>query len=179
LDYLDHILRSDLKAQTKHFKKGTILQQQGAISTKSFYVKKGLLRSYIVDGKGKEHIFNFASENWIVADVESQEFQNPIELYIDCLEDSEVVIFDSSGFGKTERSSEMMRDEIKLLARRTGVMQRRVLMLMSTPASERYTYFLDTYPDLSGRIPQHMIASYLGITPQALSTIRGRLARSN
>tara|TARA_R110002050_G_scaffold105191_3_gene214774 strand:+ start:68 stop:253 length:186 start_codon:yes stop_codon:yes gene_type:complete len=60
-----------------------------------------------------------------------------------------------------------------------GVLQRRVLMLMSSPAKDRYFYFIETYPDLLNRIPQHMIASYLGITPQALSTIRGKIARNN
>jgi hypothetical protein len=52
-----------------------------------------------------------------------------------------------------------------------------VLMLMSASAADRYAYFIATYPDLFNRVPQHMIATYLGITPQALSTIRGKLAR--
>jgi hypothetical protein len=50
-------------------------------------------------------------------------------------------------------------------------------MLMSASAKERYDFFLDAYPELPNRIPQKMIASYLGITPQALSTIRGKMAR--
>ncbi|MEM6803177.1 MAG: hypothetical protein AAF696_17355 [Bacteroidota bacterium] len=57
-----------------------------------------------------------------------------------------------------------------------GILQRRVLMLMSSPAIDRYLYFIETYPELPNRIPQHMIATYLGITPQALSTIRRKMA---
>ena len=56
--------------------------------------------------------------------------------------------------------------------RRAGALQRRVLMMMSTSALERYEFFLETYPQLGGRISQKLIASYLGITPQALSKLR-------
>ena len=65
----------------------------------------------------------------------------------------------------------------QLLYRRMAKLQRRVLMLLGSPAIDRYTYFLNTYPELPNRIPHRMIASYLGITPQALSTIRGEMVR--
>jgi CRP-like cAMP-binding protein len=160
------------------FKKGEMLQRQGAETSMGFFVKSGLLRSYIIDKKGKEHIFHFACENWVIADIESQEFDQPSELFIDCIEDAEVVLFSRAGLADSQRSADMIFDEVKLLSRRIGVMQRRVLMLMSSTASERYTYFIKTYPNLPNRVPQHMIASYLGITPQALSTIRGKLAKN-
>ena len=178
MNYLDYILNSDSDAQVKELRKGTILQSQGERSSKGFYVKKGLLRSFIIDEKGKEHIFHFASETWMIADIESQEFDHPAELFIDCVEDSEVVVFSRKCMLETNRSVDMIKDEVTLLSRRIGVMQRRVLMLMSSSASERYEYFVKTYPDLPNRVPQHMIASYLGITPQALSTIRGKLAKA-
>ena len=69
----------------------------------------------------------------------------------------------------------MVSQDVSLLSRHIGVLQRRVLMLMSTAASERYEHFLKAYPDLPNRVPQHMIAAYLGITPQALSTIRRKM----
>lgn len=172
------IVHLDSNAQTRQFKKGSILHRKGQSNTQAFYVKKGLLRSYIIDSKGKEHIFMFASEGWIIADIESQEFDQASELYIDCLEDSEVVVFDRNCLILSEANSQMFVEHFKLLYRRMGVLQRRVLMLMSAPAMDRYAYFLETYPVLPNRIPQHMIASYLGITPQALSTIRGKITRS-
>ena len=178
MNYLNYILKSDPGAQIKHLKKGAKLQREGDETSQGFFVKKGLLRSYIIDSKGKEHTFDFASENWIVADIDSQEFGHPAELFIDCIEDSEVLIFDRECVAKADRTVEMLSDDIKLLSRRVGVLQRRVLMLMSTSASERYSQFLKSYPDLPNRVPQHMIATYLGITPQALSTIRGKISRS-
>ena len=173
-----HILNIDPNAEIKQFQKGAILQREGAATATTFYVKKGLIRSYIIDSKGKEHIFMFAPEGWIIADVEALEFNEPVQLFIDCLEDSEVIIFDKDCLFKADLSKDEITENAQLLYRRLGKLQRRVLMLMGSPAIDRYTYFLKTYPNLPNRIPQRMIATYLGITPQALSTIRGEIARA-
>lgn len=171
------IFKLDPQAQLKVYQKGDILQRAGDIKAPSFYVKKGLLRSYIIDEKGKEHIYMFASENWVIADLEAIEFQEPVQLFIDCLEETEVVIFDKDCLFKEGFSKEKTEENAQLLYRRMGKLQRRVLMLMSSSATERYHYFLKTYPELPNRVPQRMIATYLGITPQALSTIRSKMAR--
>ncbi|MEQ8241353.1 MAG: Crp/Fnr family transcriptional regulator [Cyclobacteriaceae bacterium] len=175
MDDLNDILKKYSNTKTKQFKKGSILQHKGQAATHAFYVKKGLLRSYIIDSKGKQHIFMFAPEGWIIADIESQEFDLPAEMFIDCLEDSELIIFNRKNLISTD--PELLIKNLKLLFRRTGVLQKRILMQMSAPAIDRYTYFIKTYPELAHRIPQHMIASYLGITPQALSTIRSDYAK--
>ena len=178
MEGLTEILSIDPEAKVKEFRKSHILQFAGASKASTFYVKKGLLRSYIIDSKGKEHIFMFAPENWIIADVEALEFNEPVQLFIDCLEDSEVIIFNKDCLFKADLPKEKMVDNAKLLYRRMGKLQRRVLMLMGSPAINRYTYFLNTYPELPNRVPQRMIATYLGITPQALSKIRGQITRS-
>lgn len=165
-----------IETPTKHIKKGTILQHQGERYYKSYIVKKGLLKSYTIDEKGKEHIFMFAPENWIIGDIESREFNVPTQLFIEAIEDSEVITIKEE-----ERINEMSQEEakenIKLLFRRVGVLQQRVIMLMSATALERYQHFLKMYPQLMNRVPQKMIASYLGVTPEALSAIRGKLAK--
>lgn len=176
---LTEILHSDASAKIKQFQKGAMLQHAGDALAKTFYVKKGLLRSYIIDSKGKEHIFMFAPEGWIIADAEALEFNEPVQLFIDCLEDSEVIIFNKDYLFKADLPKEKIVRNVQLLYRRLAKLQRRVLMLMGSPAIDRYTYFLDTYPELPHRIPQRMIATYLGITPQALSTIRGKIAQSD
>jgi len=173
------ILKIDPKAKIKNFRKGHILQHAGDTKASTFYVKKGLLRSYIIDSKGKEHIFMFAPENWIIADLEALEFNEPVQLFIDCLEHSEIVVFNKDCLFKADLPKENIAENTQLLYRRIAKLQRRVLMLMGSPAIDRYTYFLNTYPDLPNRIPQRMIATYLGVTPQALSTIRGKIGRSN
>ena len=173
MDFLTEIIGTDTKAIHKKFKKKEIIQKQGVVSKNAFYVKKGLIRSYSVDEKGKEHIFMFGSEDWIIADLESNVFNKPTELCIETIEDSEIVIFNIDDFNYAESSKEKLQKNSKLLARRIGSLQRRVIQLMSSSAKERYQMFLETYPLLPNRVPQKMIASYLGITPEALSKIRG------
>ena len=173
MDSLTEIIGTDTKAILKKFKKKEIIQKEGVVSKNAFYVKKGLIRSYSVDEKGKEHIFMFGAEDWIIADLESNVFNKPSELCIETIEDSEIVIFTIDDFNYSESSKEKLQKNSKLLARRIGSLQRRVIQLMSSSAKERYQMFLETYPLLPNRVPQKMIASYLGITPEALSKIRG------
>ncbi|MEL6657450.1 MAG: Crp/Fnr family transcriptional regulator [Bacteroidota bacterium] len=142
-------------------KKGQILQHKGEVHTKVYIVKSGLLRSYTIDDKGKEHIFMFAPEDWLVAD--SSPPETPAELFIDAIEDSIVI----------ERDKEITNGhDAQKLINRLQVLQKRIIMLMSASAIERYEHFVATYPDIVQRVPQRMIASYLGITPEALSTVK-------
>ncbi len=175
---LSEILSLDSNAKIKQIKKGEFLQREGANSSQAFFVKKGLLRSYTIDNKGKEHIFMFATEGWMIGDIESHEFNQPAKLFIDCIEDSEIITFDRSRFEKMDISNDELNKNNSMLFRRLAVLQRRVIMLMSSTAKERYEFFLETYPELPNRVPQRMIASYLGITPEALSKIRGEIAKS-
>lgn len=160
----------------KEFKKGTMLQRQGE-PAKAFFVRKGLLRSYTVDEKGKEHVFMFAPENWVISDIESHAKVQPAELYIDCLEDSELELVDMDLLVKSGVNVSKIGGIDKLL-RRVAVLQTRVIMLMSATALERYQHFIETYPNIVNRVPQKMIASYLGITPEALSKIKADQLRA-
>ncbi len=142
-------------------KKGQIIQRKGVLDSKIYYVLDGLLRSYALDEKGKEYIFQFAPEGWTIADTLSP--TEPCQLFIDALEDSLIVQRDKDPATEAEPEK---------LLKRLGVLQQRVIMLMSAPAIERYEHFIQTYPDIAQRIPQRMIASYLGITPEALSKVK-------
>lgn len=177
MENINEILNLESEKNTSRFNKGEILQRAEENCSKAFFVKKGLLRSYTIDDKGKEHIFMFAPEGWVIADIESQEFKQPAKLFIDCIEDSEVIILDRGSLLKPNRGFDQVKKNETLLSRRVAVLQRRVLMLISASAKDRYEFFLDTYPKIPSRVPQRMIASYLGITPQALSTIRGEISR--
>lgn len=150
--------------------KGTTLQHAGATQPKHYLVKSGLLRAYIIDEKGKEHTFMFAPADWIIGDIYAIQYQKPSTLYIDAIEDSEVMIIQQTD--ASNYPAEELLSGLNKLLNRVGVLQNRVLMQMSSSALERYEHFLDVYPNLTQRVPQKMIASYLGITPQALSRIR-------
>jgi len=147
--------------------KGQILQRKGDLNSKAYHVESGLLRSYSIDEKGKEHIYMFASENWIMAD--NCEATSPCELFIDVLEDS--VLFVS------EKEKIMENADVHSLVKRLFTLQHRIIKLMSSNATERYEHFVETYPDIVQRVPQRMIASYLGITPEALSRVRKVLSQ--
>ncbi len=142
-------------------KKGQILQRSGELNSKIYHVKSGLLRSYSIDKKGKEHIFMFAPEGWVIGDNVSP--QEPTMLFIDALENS-VVLVDEKNIEKENNAGKLIK--------RLEVLQNRIIQLMSSTALERYEHFTQTYPDLSQRIPQRMIASYLGVTPEALSKVK-------
>lgn len=160
----------DLPSQdlsTTVISKGTILQQEGDTGSKAYLVRKGLLRSYSIDQKGRQHIFMFAPEGWIISDGNLP--KEPAKLWIDALEDSEVVMLNKDVVPETMDPTPLFR--------RIRVLQNRVIMLMSATAIERYEHFCKTYPDILQRVPQKMIASYLGITPEALSKVKGMKAR--
>ena len=142
-------------------KKGQILQLKGDLNSKIYKVETGLLRSYSIDEKGKEHIFMFAPEGWIIADHGAPD--EPCDLFIDAIENSVVV--------QKEKDISTER-EVQKFIKRIRVLQKRVIMLMSASAIERYEHFVETYPDIVQRVPQKMIASFLGITPEALSTVK-------
>ena len=158
--------------QVKTVKKGTILQQNSR-TAKAFFVQKGCLRSYTIDAKGKEHIFMFAPEGWILSDVTLHAAQGMPPLFVDALEDSEIEVFDGHLLDELTVSGYIQSGLLtEKLFRRIAVLQKRVLLLMSANALERYKDFIETYPNIVQRVPQRMIASYLGITPEALSKIR-------
>lgn len=148
-------------------KRGQILQSAKDLYSKVYLVESGLLRSYSIDENGKEHIFMFAPENWLIGDGVSKD--EPCQLFIDVLEDSVIIIID--------KNDDILFDSKKLI-KRVSVLQSRIIKLMSATAIERYEDFIETYPDIVQRVPQRMIASYLGITPEALSTVkRNRLKK--
>jgi len=155
--------------KTLEVKRGEIIQRQGALNSKIYHVEKGLLRSYIIDQKGKEHIFMFGPEGWVVADNNPSEI--PTDLFIDAIEDSIVHVF--------EKIPDKESQNIRPLLKRLSVLQKRVLLLMSASAIERYEHFIKTYPNILLRVPQKMIASYLGITPEPLSKVKNKKVKES
>lgn len=150
-------------------KKGHILQHKSDLNPKIYQVISGLLRSYTINNKGKEHIFNFAPEGWSIAD--AVDTNQPCEFFIEALEDSKVKI--------SNKDLSQIAPNAAAIAKRMLVLQQRVIMLMSYSVLQRYEHFITTYPNLTQRVPQRMIASYLGITPEALSKAKGDQLRAS
>ncbi|MEM8486773.1 MAG: Crp/Fnr family transcriptional regulator [Bacteroidota bacterium] len=142
--------------------KGQVLQTKGELDTKVYVVQSGLLRSYSIDENGKEHIYLFAPEEWIIADACRRD--EPCELFIDAIEDATVTVHEKVLGTKIVDQQPFIN--------RLRVLQNRIILLMSASAIERYEHFVETYPDIVQRVPQRMIASYLGMTPEALSKVK-------
>ncbi len=158
---------SDTKTIT--VKKGESLQRQGDIDTKIYKIKSGLLRSYSIDEKGKEHIFLFAPERTVMVDHLPPNL--PADLYIDALEDTTVTVH--------KKTITMVSKNPHELIKRMDALQKRVIMLMSSSIIERYQHFIKSYPQIVERVPQKMIASYLGVTPEALSKAKRQYLKRN
>ena len=168
------------KVEFRNIEKGEILLRPGEVCRHSFFVENGLLRSYTVDDAGKEHIIQFGSENWIVSDRSSAFFNEPSDLFIDAIEDTKVVLISSDFLNEASEISASFRNYNQIaLQNHIRHQQKRINLLLSASAERRYMNFIKLYPDLTLRVPQWMIASYLGITPESLSRVRKELAHKN
>lgn len=156
---------------------GSFLLKPGEICTHTFFVERGLLRLYSLSENGKEHIIQFASENWLLSDRDSVFFREPSKFYIEAIEDSLLIPLNDAAFRKIEGLSPNFRknNEI-LLHNHIRHLNQRINLLLSASAKTRYLAFIKLYPDLQLRVPQWMVASYLGITPESLSRVRRDLA---
>ncbi|MCZ4224282.1 Crp/Fnr family transcriptional regulator [Pedobacter rhodius] len=165
--------------RVKKFDKNEILQYKGDMLKYGFFVGKGLLRSYSIDAKGKEHIIQFAPENWFISD-RNQMHEEPSEFFIEAIEATESVIVPDNFMSEASRKVPcLLALNVTILHNSIRFMQKRINMLLSATAEERYLDFIKLYPNLTLRVPQWMIASYLGITPESLSRVRKELAHKH
>lgn len=171
--FIDALTRD---APLQKVKKGTILLRQGEDSKVTFFIAEGLLRQYYLDSRGREHILGFAPERWLLSDREGDYFGEKSRYFIDALEDSQVYAIPNSKVVSTAASREdYSKINLEMLQRHIRQLQNRITMLQSFTAEERYLAFMKMYPDVMLRVPQSMVASYLGITPESLSRVRRQL----
>jgi CRP-like cAMP-binding protein len=164
------------KDDKKNIKKGTILLRQGEVCRFGCKVVKGCLKSYIIDNSGKEHIMQFAPEGWLITDMESLFHKTPSSIFIEAIEDSEVIWINENVDNYWENASRsQILEQINLLTNNIIASNKRTRLLLSSSAKQRYLDFIQTYPTLMQRLPLKQIASYLGITPEYLSEIRREL----
>lgn len=162
---------------SKTLRKKQYLLQEGEPCKYLAFVEKGLLRSYTIDEKGAEHIVQFAPEGWWIADIYSHLTGEPSEYNIDAVEETETLLLTKEAYEELMERAPVFERYYRLLMQNSLIAyQRRLTCTLSRTAEETYTEFLQVYPHIAQRVPQHNIASYLGITPESLSRIRRQIA---
>jgi CRP-like cAMP-binding protein len=157
----------------KKLRKHQYLLQEGDVWKYNAFLCEGCLRTYRVDDKGLEHISYISIENYWTGDRESLLSGKPAQSNIDAIEDSVVLLFSIDNFEMIKRKIPAFRDLVNALVDRSLVAsQNRIHSIISQTAEEKYLDFIKTSPQIANRVPQHMIASYLGISPETLSRVR-------
>jgi len=158
------------------YQKGELLVEQGTVSKSNFYVLEGCLKTYHTDKNGDEHIVAFAIEDWWAGDLASLISKTPADLTVKCLENTRVIKLDEADLNGLFDDVPLFERFFRRLIQEAYIQsQRRIVRNFSLTAKERYALFRDKYPEFERRIPQYLIASYLGITKEFLSKIRKEL----
>lgn len=163
--------------EPKKLQRKTLYLKAGMVCKSSAFVLDGAVRSFTVDAEGKEHILSFATKDWWISDLYSLISRKPAILNIEAIADSDVLML-------SRENQQLLYEKVPKFERFFRVIvenslvanQQRLIDNMSSTAEERYLQFIRKYPTIPACVPQHNIASYLGITPEFLSKIRARLA---
>jgi CRP-like cAMP-binding protein len=162
------------KFRLSNFKKGDYVVQNNNICKFESFVLKGCLKTFYIDNDGEEHIVMFAIENWWTADLGSFLTQTPAAYNVQCIENCELAQIGYNDLEELYVALPKLERFFRIIIQKAYVAsQQRIINNLSMPAKERYELFRNRYPNIEQRVPQYMIASYLGITKEFLSKIRG------
>jgi CRP-like cAMP-binding protein len=162
----------------KKLRKKQFLCQEGETWHYNAFICRGLVKTFSIAENGIEHIINFAPENYWTGDRESLTNGTPSRLNIDAIEPSELLLIDKIDFEKLCAEIPLLNQLVNQIIQKSFIVsQNRILANISFTAEEKYQNFLAKYPHIVNRIPQHMIASYIGITPETLTRLRRNMVK--
>lgn len=161
-------------------KKGQFLVHEGAVSRCTNFVYEGSVRTYFIDMNGQEHIVQFAIEGWWISDLNSFILQVPATFNVQAIEDSVILELPFESLELLYEQIPKLERYFRIVTQRAFVaFQQRVVQNISMTAEDRYLAFQQKYPKIELRIPQRLVASYLGISAEFLSKIKKRLKERN
>lgn len=161
----------------KKIRKRQYLLQEGDVCKCVGFVEKGAMRLYRVNDDGSEHIVRFSLEGAFMTDLYSFLTIEPSIYNIDAIEDSEMVLITKSASDELRRLSPKYEEYIFQVTSDAFIqLQKRITSIISLSLDERYKELIELYPDIIQRVPQHMIASYMGLNPETLSRVRKRIS---
>ncbi len=172
----DEILFLHSKIKLRSYLKGQFIIQQGDVCNTTNFIISGCTKMFHADTEGLEHIVMFSEENWWSSDLGSYISQSPADYNIQCTEPTTVIQFSYQNQEELfEKIPKLERFFRIILEKALVASQQRIVRNFSLTAKDRYLYFKEQYPTIEQRIPQYMIASYLGITKEFLSKIKSQL----
>ncbi|WP_299223863.1 Crp/Fnr family transcriptional regulator [uncultured Aquimarina sp.] len=167
------------KIRYRDYLKDQYIVQQGDVCNSVCFILSGCTKMFYMDKEGQEHIVIFSIEDWWTSDLGSFISQTPADYNVQCLENTQLIQFTNNTL--EELYSEIPKLERlfrKIVERAFVASQKRIIRNFSLTAKERYLIFKETYPKIEQRVPQYMIASYLGITKEFLSKIKSQLIQN-
>ncbi|WP_298221626.1 Crp/Fnr family transcriptional regulator [Flavobacterium sp.] len=166
------------KTETRHYKAKSIILNAGEICKHSYFVNSGLLRSFNINDNIVEHVLSFACEGWWIGDMYSLLSQKPGNLFIEVLEDAEVVLLSKENQELLYREIPKLERFFRILTENSLVAhQERLMDNLSLSAEDRFEKFCSKYPTLIQKVSQKHIASYIGVTPEFFSKMKARLLK--
>ena len=166
------------KTETKIFKAKTILLSAGELSNETYFVNSGILRSFNINDNIIEHVLHFACEGWWIGDMYSYISEKPGNLFIEVLEDAEIVMLSKENHQELYQKIPKLERFFRILAENSLVAhQERLMDNLSLSAEERFEKFCVKYPTLIQRVPQKQIASYIGVTPEFFSKMKAKMLK--
>jgi CRP/FNR family transcriptional regulator, anaerobic regulatory protein len=158
------------------FKKKEHLLKEGQVCKNLYFIEKGCLRLYFVNNKGVEQTTQFAIENWWIADYMSYTNQSPSQFYIQAVENSVIYAVEYTQQEALVQAVPVMEKYFRMMLQKAfAASQLRIKYLYEMSREEVYRHFINAYPGFVQRIPQYMLASYLGFTPEYLSGLRKKI----
>lgn len=155
-----------------------MLLHEGEICNFEAYINKGCIRNYYLDENGFEVTLQFAIEDWWVSDIASFQDHQPAHMFIETLEDCELLMLSPETKEELLRKLPKLERVFRLMVQRNlAVLQSRLFKTIATSAQEKYIDFISRYPTIPQRVAQHYIASYLGISPEFLSKVRTKMSK--
>lgn len=167
------------KVVSRNYLKDQYIIQHGDICKTVNFIISGCTKTFYLDQEGQEHIVMFSIEDWWTSDLGSFTAQTPADFNVQCIENTQLIQFTFANL--EELYSEIPKLERlfrKIVERAFSASQKRIIRNFSLTAKERYQIFKNTYPKIEQRVPQYMIASYLGVTKEFLSKIKSQIIQN-
>ena len=166
------------QVEVKHYKAKSLLLKAEEVSRNTYFVQRGVVRSFTINDQIIEHVLHFACEGWWIGDMYSYIAEKPGNLFIEVVEDAELIRISKENHQILYQEIPKLECFFRILVENSLVAhQERLMDNMSLTAEERFEKFCSKYPTLIQRVPQKQIASYIGVTPEFFSKMKARLLK--